>query len=62
VVLRWHIQLGSIPLPKSGDAQRQRENIDVFGFELSEAEMTAIASLERGRLRAEADPNTHEEF
>jgi diketogulonate reductase-like aldo/keto reductase len=62
VVLRWHIQLGSIPLPKSGDASRQRENLDVFGFELSESEMTAISSLERGRLRAEADPNTHEEF
>ena len=62
VVLRWHIQLGSIPLPKSGDATRQRENLDVFGFELSESEMTAISSLERGRLRAEFDPNTHEEF
>jgi len=62
VVLRWHIQLGSIPLPKSGDAARQRENFDVFSFELSEAEMTAVSSLERGRLRAEFDPNTHEEF
>lgn len=62
VVLRWHIQLGSIPLPKSGDATRQRENFDVFSFELSEDEMSAIASLERGRLRAEFDPNTHEEF
>ncbi|CAB4895155.1 MAG: aldo/keto reductase [Actinobacteria bacterium] len=62
VILRWHIQLGSIPLPKSGDVGRQRENFDVFGFELSESEMTAIGSLERGRLRAEFDPNTHEEY
>jgi diketogulonate reductase-like aldo/keto reductase len=62
VILRWHIQLGSIPLPKSGDALRQRENLDVFGFELSKAEMTALSSLERGRLRAEFDPTTHEEF
>jgi 2,5-diketo-D-gluconate reductase A len=62
VVLRWHIQLGSIPLPKSRDAARQRENLDVFGFELSDEEMLAISSLERGRLRADADPNTHEEF
>lgn len=61
-VLRWHIQLGSIPLPKSGDAARQIENFNVFGFELSDEEMLAISSLERGRLRAEADPNTHEEF
>ena len=62
VVLRWHIQLGSIPLPKSGDAGRQLENFDVFSFGLSEAEMAAISGLERGRLRADADPNTHEEF
>ena len=62
VVLRWHIQLGSIPLPKSGDATRQRENFDVFSFELTDAEMASIDALERGRLRAEFDPNTHEEF
>jgi hypothetical protein len=62
LVLRWHIQLGSIPLPKSGDAARQRENFDVFSFELTDAEMASIDSLERGRLRAELDPNTHEEF
>jgi diketogulonate reductase-like aldo/keto reductase len=62
VVLRWHIQLGSIPLPKSGDAGRQRENFDVFSFALTDAEMASIDSLERGRLRAEFDPNTHEEF
>jgi diketogulonate reductase-like aldo/keto reductase len=62
VVLRWHIQLGSIPLPKSGDAGRQRENFDVFSLALTDAEMASIDSLERGRLRAEFDPNTHEEF
>jgi 2,5-diketo-D-gluconate reductase A len=61
VVLRWHIQLGSIPIPKSADPGRQRENLDVFGFELSDAEMTAISSLESGRLW-DADPDTHEEF
>ena len=61
-VLRWHIQVGSIPLPKSGDAARQRENFDVFSFTLTDAEMASINSLERGRLRAEFDPNTHEEF
>jgi diketogulonate reductase-like aldo/keto reductase len=61
VVLRWHLQLGSIPIPKSGDADRQRENLDVFGFELSDAEMNAITGLESGRLW-DADPDTHEEF
>jgi 2,5-diketo-D-gluconate reductase A len=63
VILRWHVQLGSIPIPKSGTAHRQRENLDVFGFELSEDEMTAITALGRrdGRLFG-ANPNTHEEM
>ncbi|MEO6944513.1 MAG: aldo/keto reductase [Lacisediminihabitans sp.] len=61
IVLRWHVQLGSIPIPKSADSRRQKENLGVFGFELSDAEMAAISSLESGRLW-DADPNTHEEF
>jgi len=61
VVVRWHVQLGAVPLPKSGDAGRQRENLDVFGFELTQAEVTAISGLERGRLW-DGDPETHEEF
>jgi diketogulonate reductase-like aldo/keto reductase len=60
-VIRWHLQLGAIPIPKSGDPDRQRENLDVFGFELSEEEMASISSLESGRLWG-ADPDTHEEF
>ena len=61
VVLRWHVQLGAVPIPKSGDPERQRENLDVFGFELTDADVEAISSLEKGRLWG-ADPNTHEEF
>ena len=61
VVLRWHIQLGAVPIPKSGDAEHQAENLDVFGFELSADEMAAIATLESGRLW-NGDPDTHEEF
>lgn len=61
VVVRWHVQLGAVPLPKSGDQGRQRENLDVFGFELSDDEVAAISGLERGRLWG-ADPVTHEEF
>ncbi|WP_037909031.1 aldo/keto reductase [Actinacidiphila yeochonensis] len=60
VVLRWHVQLGAVPIPKSGDPRRQRENLDVFGFELTEQEMAAIASGEQRRLGG--DPDTHEEF
>jgi diketogulonate reductase-like aldo/keto reductase len=62
VVLRWHVQRGVIPIPKSSGAERRRQNIDVFGFELSDAETAAITALGRpdGRL-FDGDPNTHEE-
>ena len=61
VVLRWHVQLGSTPIPKSATPERQVENADVFGFELSDAEVSSISGLERGRLW-DGDPNTHEEM
>ncbi len=63
VVLRWHLQLGSLPLPKSGNAQRQRENLDLDGFELTADEVNAISGLARadGR-RFGGDPDTHEEM
>jgi len=63
VVLRWHVQLGAVPLPKSSDGQRQRENLDVFDFELTEDEMAAITGLGRpdGRLWG-GDPETNEEM
>ena len=61
LILRWHVQLDTIPLPKSADPVRQKENLDIFDFELSDIEVEAIASLERGRLWG-GDPNTHEEY
>ncbi len=63
VILRWHVQLGALPIPKSATPQRQRENIDVFGFELSADEMASITALGRpdGRLFG-GDPDTHEEM
>ncbi|MEQ6899120.1 aldo/keto reductase [Microbacterium sp. KR10-403] len=60
-VLRWHVQLGSTPIPKSAHAGRQRENADVFGFTLRDDEVTALSDLERGRLW-DGDPDTHEEM
>ncbi|QJU52223.1 aldo/keto reductase [Herbiconiux sp. KACC 21604] len=62
VILRWHVQLGSVPIPKSGTPARQAENLDVFGFELSDAEVAAITALGQadGRLFG-GDPDTHEE-
>jgi diketogulonate reductase-like aldo/keto reductase len=59
-VLRWHVQLGAVPVPKSGDPGRQRANLDVFGFELTGQEMAALGGLGRGRIGG--DPQTHEEF
>jgi 2,5-diketo-D-gluconate reductase A len=63
VVLRWHVQLGSVPIPKSSTPERQAANLDVFGFELTDDEMTAIATLDdpNGRLWG-GDPETHEEL
>lgn len=61
VVLRWHTQLGSTPIPKSAKPDRQRENADVFGFALTAEQLAAISALERGRLWG-ADPDTHEEM
>lgn len=61
VVLRWHTQLSSTPIPKSADPVRQRENADVFDFLLSGDEIAAISALERGRLW-DGDPDAHEEM
>ncbi|WP_432790405.1 aldo/keto reductase [Brevibacterium sp. K11IcPPYGO002] len=61
VVLRWHIEIGSIPIPKSANFDRQRSNADVFEFELTRAEVAAISGLERGRMKGR-DPLTHEEM
>lgn len=60
-VLRWHTQLDATPIPKSATPARQAENADVFGFTLTDAEITAISALERGRLWG-GDPDTHEEM
>ena len=61
IVLRWHVEFESVPIPKSADAARRRENLDVFSFSLAPEEIEAITALSRGRLWG-ADPDTHEEF
>ena len=48
VVLRWHVQLGLVAIPKSAHPGRIAENIQVFDFELSNEEMTSITGLNRG--------------
>jgi 2,5-diketo-D-gluconate reductase A len=45
-ILRWHLQLGNVVIPKSVTPERIRENIEIFDFELSEDDMAAIARLD----------------
>jgi 2,5-diketo-D-gluconate reductase A len=48
IVLRWHLELGLVVVPKSASPARLAENIDVFDFTLSAAEIAAISALDRG--------------
>lgn len=63
VVLRWHLQLGTIPLPKARSAPRQAENLAIADFALDEDQMARISSLARpdGR-QGNQDPAVYEEF
>jgi 2,5-diketo-D-gluconate reductase A len=56
VTLRWHIQLGNIIFPKSVTDYRIRENFDIFDFELTDDEMSAIGALDKGQ-RLGPDPD-----
>ncbi|WP_308465697.1 aldo/keto reductase [Rathayibacter soli] len=47
-ILRWHIQLGTVAIPKSNNRGRMAENFDIFDFELTDAELVTIAALDRG--------------
>lgn len=57
IVLRWHLQLGNIVIPKSVTPARIEENLDVFGFHLTPAEMAAFETLEADD-RTGPDPAT----
>ena len=57
MILRWHIENGTIIIPKSVHAARQKENLDLFGFELTAEERAAIDALD-GPTRAGHDPLT----
>jgi 2,5-diketo-D-gluconate reductase A len=56
-IIRWHLQLGNVVIPKSVTPERIEENFDVFDFELSDGEMEAIRELDAGR-RIGPDPDT----
>lgn len=62
VVLRWHLQLGAVPIPKSADPVRQAENLAVFDFELTPDEVATLSGLARpdGRVSG-VDPLVYED-
>ncbi|MFZ0834778.1 MAG: aldo/keto reductase [Mycobacterium sp.] len=58
VAIRWSIQLGNVVIPRSANPERIKENIDVFDFELTDDEMSAIDGLDEG-TRFRPDPATY---
>lgn len=56
VIIRWQLQLGNLVIPKTTHRKRLEENFDVFDFELSDIEMTMMASLDAG-LRLGPNPD-----
>jgi 2,5-diketo-D-gluconate reductase A len=56
VVLRWHLQVGTIAIPKSATPERIRSNFDVFGFELADDDVDAVSALNRDH-RLGPDPD-----
>ena len=57
VILRWHLQLGNVVIPKSTHKERMAENFDLFDFELSAEEQAVVTGLDRGG-RLGPDPET----
>ncbi len=56
ITLRWHVQSGHLVIPKASSAVRIAENLAVFDFALTDAEMARIDALDRGQ-RSGSDPN-----
>ena len=57
IVLRWHVELGLVPVPKSEDRRRLRENIAVFDFALAPEDVARLSALDRGHALV-LDPET----
>lgn len=62
VVLKWQVQNGIVPIPKTSDPQRMEENLNVFDWELSEENMRRLHLEHTGIGLKGYDPRTHEEF
>jgi diketogulonate reductase-like aldo/keto reductase len=62
VVLRWHVQQGLVTFPKASSRGRLAENLDVFGFALSDEDLAGIATLADGTRVNGQHPDVWEEF
>lgn len=60
VVLRWHVHLGAIPIPKSVDPVHQAANLAIFAADLTDDDVGAISELRGERLGG--DPDVYEEL
>lgn len=58
VMIRWHLQIGNVVLPKSVTPERIRENVDVFDFELDADDLITIEGMENPSRRTGPDPDT----
>lgn len=58
VLIRWSLQLGNVVIPRSSSPERLKDNLDVFGFELTDEEMSSINGLDNG-TRFRPDPETY---
>lgn len=56
IILRWHLELGNVVIPKASSAARIRENHDIFDFSLNPSDLDALAGLERG-FRTGSNPD-----
>jgi 2,5-diketo-D-gluconate reductase A len=60
IVLRWHIELGLVAIPKSANPVRIAQNIDIFDFTLTDDEVASITMLDTGeQQRADSDTGGH---
>lgn len=59
VILRWHVQVGNMVIPKTTHPERLKQNSEIFDFELSGADMAAITRLDAADGRLGPDPTTY---
>ncbi|MDX6281452.1 MAG: 2,5-diketo-D-gluconate reductase, partial [Kribbellaceae bacterium] len=60
VVLRWEVQQGVVPIPKSANRERLEQNLAIFDFELTPDELAALSALDgTGKAAADSDRFGH---